>query len=410
MGVAMNTSSRFIIRPNQIGLPIVMILLLYMMFSTFENAFGISLPIVDYSISSYIPMLVLIVCVPLFFSRYGMICESKCTTIILFFCLYLLLRITFSSKNGLSIITILTQSFAWAVFLFIPIVTRKIEEKPFRFIVLCAIFGIVLGTIVYYSNIGGVSRRSLWLAMATNSVFYILALVPYILCSKNKYLRFILLVMSVLIILYSNKATALVGILLVIFSWYYYSNPGGNKNKIFMFAFGSVLIVVLYIIFREPLGNIGAIRKLTTIEENGATNRFPLYIATWNRFISGSVFDKLFGFGFNGSANILNESAHSDFLEILFDYGIIGLLLFLAVLIYLFKEYKKLTAIESPLALPYLSSLMIFVTLTLSSNNIFTPRYNLFISFFWGICFSCEKKYVTCTYQSVNGEMRNSNN
>lgn len=69
----------------------------------------------------------------------------------------------------------------------------------------------------------------------------------------------------------------------------------------------------------------------------------------WLAYLNGNIFEKLFGFGFNYVYEINIKSvgakiyAHNDFLNILLNFGCVGLIIYLYCIKYLFKSCKKIS-------------------------------------------------------------------
>ena len=117
----------------------------------------------------------------------------------------------------------------------------------------------------------------------------------------------------------------------------------------------------------------------------------PLIWATvLGRYESSSLALKVFGHGHN---TVLDEcglgwSAHNDFIETLYDYGIVSLGIFILFLLslvlgirFLIKNKEK-----SSLLLTYMSALIMYFIIAVTSHLMLYPYYFCFITAAWGYC------------------------
>ena len=80
----------------------------------------------------------------------------------------------------------------------------------------------------------------------------------------------------------------------------------------------------------------------------------------------------------------LELSAHNDFLEVLYDYGLIIFILYLALWYYVIKRLVYHIRINSIYSLPYFCSFAIFLLLSMVSHLILYASYFNYLVMFWG--------------------------
>ena len=69
-----------------------------------------------------------------------------------------------------------------------------------------------------------------------------------------------------------------------------------------------------------------------------SSNRDIIYSAVLNAWLNANdLVNYLFGFGSNATINMIGIRAHNDWLEILLDFGLLGICLYLAFFVSLFK-------------------------------------------------------------------------
>lgn len=121
-------------------------------------------------------------------------------------------------------------------------------------------------------------------------------------------------------------------------------------------------------------------------ETDEGRNRLAIYTVTWAMIENSSVDKLFFGHGHYGvrKDSFLEISAHNDFLEVIYDYGLVILVLYLGLWVYVIKRCVRLFRDESPLFLPYAVSLSIFIVMSIVSHLILYASYFLFLVLFWG--------------------------
>jgi hypothetical protein len=117
-------------------------------------------------------------------------------------------------------------------------------------------------------------------------------------------------------------------------------------------------------------------------------SRMYIYLDTWKNFNSKDIFQILLGSGHRSTAidrGILSQTAHNDYLEVLYDYGIIGLLLYIYFTLLIVKRLIKLSKTGGRYFHAYFSAFLIFLVMSMVSHLIIYPTYFAFISVLWGI-------------------------
>ena len=166
--------------------------------------------------------------------------------------------------------------------------------------------------------------------------------------------------------------------------------------------FASILILSIiagFIVFYVQSNNLTLFDRLSNLSEDGGSGRDIVYQYTWEMILNSDFNDLLFGHGFNTvyHNSVLNLSAHTDTLEVIYDYGIIGIILYCIFIINIFRLYKTIRKYKPEYAAAYAASLVIFTILSLFSHLIIYPSHFLFLCAFWGLSISvCNKYKQTC--------------
>lgn len=164
--------------------------------------------------------------------------------------------------------------------------------------------------------------------------YYLLYALPLVLLHKSWRWKILCIVLAFIAVFSSMKrggALALVfGLLVYVFV--YMHNKSKNVAKTF-FLFAVALCVITGIALflgnniktDEKQSNL--IERLQNVEQDGGSNRDHVYAVTWHLITSQDMPRLIVGNGYNAVLrdSPIHFSAHNDFMEICYDYGLIGL-------------------------------------------------------------------------------------
>ena len=219
----------------------------------------------------------------------------------------------------------------------------------------------------------------------SNLVYWCLCAVPFIFLIKNKWIMFAFLVAMTVIILLTVKRSANICLLLILISilFNFRRQGGSSRNTIFIIIGGIALFFIVDHYFSYAVE--GVIGRMRTIEETQGSGRIPLYQDVLRVIETNTFFDWIFGRGFDSILITKHTNAHNDALQMLFEYGLIGLFFYLLILWNAIRSTLSLYKHHSIYFMGYLVSLIIFVVLGLVSNLVVFYSYFAFICAYWGI-------------------------
>ncbi|MDP4182406.1 MAG: O-antigen ligase family protein, partial [Bacillota bacterium] len=230
-----------------------------------------------------------------------------------------------------------------------------------------------------------------------NSIYYCLLFLPFVLAYKRKYLNVIYIAALFACSSISLKRTAIIGLVLSVFIFYVVELYTKDElKKKFAIIVGSILLIIICVgsyNFLADNFNIDIISRFDSISSDEGSGRKYIWEEVWNQQKNAPIKHWILGEGSNGvyyKANIFllrdYVSAHDDFLEVLYDYGIFGFIFYIAfiiqIIIYAIRMIKKKISI----AAPFTASIALFVTMSVTSHLIIYPNYFYLIMIFWGIC------------------------
>lgn len=224
-----------------------------------------------------------------------------------------------------------------------------------------------------------------------SSVYYLLFLLPFLFLEKKKIYKIIGFFIIFIAILLSVKRTGIIALVIFLIIYYYINNKQKQKSTrdiIKNVLLTSVVVAIigagLYWIIQNY--DIDIIIKLQNMSEDGGSGRTEVWGEVISMIIHSNPIALLFGHGFNSVYydSVIGLSAHSDFLEVIYDYGILGFLMYMKLWFYLFTNGIKLYKRKSAYAPVFLASLGMAFFFSLTSHLIIYPTYFLFLCLFWG--------------------------
>lgn len=222
-----------------------------------------------------------------------------------------------------------------------------------------------------------------------NAVFYVVLLFPCLLMSSKRWLRLVSLLFIVAVSVLSLKRSAMfiaAGCVLVVFYFEFLKDSRHRLRSLLLCL--AALIAGYYLLDYINSSNQGAaIERIAHIEEDrgsGRPERFKEVISLiGNERDPGLV---VFGHGYRSVELQLGEAhtAHNDFLEVTYDYGLLGLIVYLLIHISLIARLVSLWRAKSPLVESYAVSYCIFLIISMVSHLVIYPTYFVILTAYWG--------------------------
>ena len=223
---------------------------------------------------------------------------------------------------------------------------------------------------------------------ASNQIYYVILLLPLFFMSSKGSRKYFVLFLVLMATVLSYKRTALLSVVLVCLICLYYDflkqKRNITKNLIVLFIIAS-LFILSFSFFDDYTGGIVSSR-VESIQEDNGSGRLDIYQSLINAFSGLRLEQMVFGFGYNhvltsgfAHADGHNVSAHNDFLEVLFDFGIVGLFLYLIFIFRLFKTTMLCKTFNSKLYQACLASICFLLLMSMLSHLMLYPSYFAYI-------------------------------
>jgi O-antigen ligase len=214
-------------------------------------------------------------------------------------------------------------------------------------------------------------------------------MLPFVLTLKARVLKTIFVTVIGLIAFFSIKRSAIFAFILGMLIYNFFNL---KKNKILFSFLGLFLIAaVTYLVFlfadQQTDGYVSQ-RLDFTLNEGGSSGRDEIYLNVWSNILDADIVNFLFGHGNYATVNDFGLFAHNDYLEIIYDYGIILFFTYFLMVRSLFLfgiRLKNENDIPSHEIAAYFVSLVILVFLGMLNVIIVNPQYFGTSMFFIGL-------------------------
>lgn len=285
------------------------------------------------------------------------------------------------------ILTLLWPVFYEATYLLVLFNKRRIIT--FR-----KLFVIIWGVGLFYFILSRLSD----LTNQSNTIYYAFLELPLFLCVRKKKNQVLILILFSVLALLSMKRSCIFAVLGI---WTLYScvliMKSNGKRK----ATGIMIVLFLLLVGIFSFNQIDAMlggqlsERMNKEETDVGRGRLAIYDVTWLMQQHSSVDEWILGHGHNGvwHNSPLEISAHNDLMEVLYDYGLIVFILYLCLWGYVMNKCLYLYRINSYFLVPYISSICIFIVLSLVSHLVlYTSYFNLLVIFWAGVEAFVEKE------------------
>lgn len=280
-----------------------------------------------------------------------------------------------------------------ACFYFTQVFLSKINDPRYILYPCMIILGILI-----YQYIVSYQETALLVNYTTsnNSSYFLLYFMPIVLCLGNKYLKWILVGIISFAVFASFKRGCVVALVATFVTYYYFQYikvKGGTRGFISLLLLLALFLFTGYSILNSSNDIFShLVSRFANIGEDGGSGRTDVYKVTWDMIISSDLPSLLFGHGWNMVIrdSPMSLSAHNDYLECLYDFGIIGFVLFMK-LIYGLIKYAH-TIRNDRFYAPFAASIALLITTSAFAHVVIYTTYFSILTMFWSIAIHSNKK------------------
>lgn len=220
----------------------------------------------------------------------------------------------------------------------------------------------------------------------TNTIYFCFLTLPWLLYNSKRRMCLIILALFTLLAMVSLKRSVMLSMVLC-WGGYLFEMVKSTRRRIYLLVFiGALFFGVDYafnVIDEQYEGQLS--ERVNREETDEGRNRLAIWEVTRDMIKESSTEDLIIGHGQYGvrQESPLEISAHNDFLEVIYDYGLIIFVLYLFLWVHVVRRCYQLFKARSTLYLPYVVSLSIFIVMSMVSHLILYATYFNFLVMFW---------------------------
>ena len=229
------------------------------------------------------------------------------------------------------------------------------------------------------------------------TAYWILFLMPILLHTPHKWLRYagLILVGAILFASFKRGGILAFGCGLLAYLFVKEILIGRKFTKLIFFVIAIMALAIVFMVVDNALDNLFT-ERFMNIKDDGGSGRDQVWATTW-RMIQQSEFEHLlFGHGHNSvlTNSPLRLSAHNDFLECIYDFGLFGSLFYFMLHISLIRQIFRNIRLRNPEAAIMAFTYSFFLILSLMSHVLIYP-WLAFMGLSWGMGCAGERKALS---------------
>jgi O-antigen ligase len=289
----------------------------------------------------------------------------------------------------MSYLSIITNIFYWIAVLSIAYFATKRDGEIIEIIPVWAVISLSAVAFVFFKKAVIYNTYDNSQILGLNDAYFLLLNLPLVLLLRQKMLRnaAILVIMAGLLLSFKRGGVIAFVVAMAAYSFAYAKIGQRRVGRALMILVAfSIIFFFAFNFVSQRVGGYWT-ERFSTITEDQGSGRFEIWREVLDLQLTSDIPGWIFGHGYSAvSRSTSNErSAHNDFQEVLFDYGIIGFTLYLMVIASLIKVGKTLCRARSRYFPPFAASFAIFLVLSVASHLVIYPSYFVYLSIFWGL-------------------------
>lgn len=220
-----------------------------------------------------------------------------------------------------------------------------------------------------------------------NVVYYAEALLPWIVLTANQGKRDIACFLAVIAVFVSLKRGAILALPLMYIFDILFRGRGAAESLPFTKKWGkliviSILFIVAFLIFDWGTGGFLS-ERFSSEEMSTGSGRLDYWAGAIEAISQRGVLDFLVGGGAGSSVDLLGTGVHNEWLEMLFSYGVIGLVIYTAIIFGMVLRLRSMAARNPEYAPACAMMVTLYVVLSIFSTG-YGGYSGMFLFGFWG--------------------------
>ena len=181
--------------------------------------------------------------------------------------------------------------------------------------------------------------------ITNNNGYYMLALLPCTLFFHDKKViqNILLLIISAFVVIGLKRGAMIIGVICLFFMFLSQWKKVSIRSKYFLLFFGTIIaLLIAYFAYQYYLESDYFKMRLELTMEGYTSGRDDIAQLGINYFMNeASIVEILFGGGADRTLGVMGNYAHNDWLEILINQGLMGIIVYLVYFIGLFLTWRK---------------------------------------------------------------------
>lgn len=194
------------------------------------------------------------------------------------------------------------------------------------------LFFLFLVSLSYIDNYMNASKSAESEEITNNMGIRFMTLIPMLFfLEKRRLLQYAALVYILTFVVMGMKRGAiLLAVVLTIYFLYHSLKEASQKEKLYLLLLSIVAIILIGMVVADLMESSTYFnRRVQQTIEGDASGRDSIYATLWYAFLENdSLFHCLLGFGAHSTISIAGTYAHNDWLELLINNGLLGILLY----------------------------------------------------------------------------------
>lgn len=192
---------------------------------------------------------------------------------------------------------------------------------------------------VFLEKIGAVHEDA---NVTNNASGLFLFLIPMLFLIKNEIQKRAMLLVCLFFIIMGVKRGNIIAAIIPLILFISFELKGARHSGVKTFILIILWSVLSYFLYKWVISYDFLLYRWDMTKEGNTSGRDVLFTNCWQLWKnSNNFFTYLFGFGFDATLHYFNKYAHNDWLEILVDYGLFGIVLYLIVFVLFVSQIKK---------------------------------------------------------------------
>lgn len=306
-----------------------------------------------------------------------LLAEKLCIILSIIFVLYFILNTQPQGNSYSEIGNMLCALLPIPLFKYLTkknVLTEKTINILIVLLLICSVFFYFEFQNLKYAQVGKSENVTI------NASGLFLSIIPLLFTTKNNIIKFSsLLVCSYFLIIGAKRGNILASIIPIILLFHLQLKDGKKSLKKTV-LFIIITVGFVFIIYNWIISNEYLLYRFERTQEGDSSQRDIIYNNIWNLFTTtDSMIQSLFGYGYNATSRLVGSMAHSDWLEILIDFGIFGVVLYAWLFLSIVFQIRNHSTLQEKLFL--VSCLIIWMFKSIYSMFIFDTN-----SFMMAMC------------------------